>query len=365
MDDLMLTQGWRRFNWNDILQQQKPTWKFAPEFNGEIVSARITDKPTGLPIENAPVFLSVPGKNTRFWSSVSDSDGIANFELRNSFGNQEFIFQSPDDHTVISFISPFSAKFYDYQVPLLNLAQIDLTSMNKERIYHQVQHVYNESKLNNFIINKEDSTPFYLKPDVVYLLDRYTRFSTLEEVLREYIREINVSNSGGSFHLHVNDARNRVPFEPDPLILLDGVAILDINKFMNYDPLKIKSIEVVTKKYFLGGRGYYGIVDCKTYKGDMNSYELDTRSVIVDFEGLQRQREFYSPSYETPQKYSSRLPDFRSLLYWNPLLRTGNAGTEDIEFFSSDAAGRYVAVIQGISDQGNPAVRTLYFKVKK
>ncbi len=134
---------------------------------------------------------------------------------------------------------------------------------------------------------------------------------------------------------------------------------------MNYDPLKIKSIEVVTKKYFLGGMGYYGIVDCKTYKGDMNSYALDPRSVILDFEGLQQQRQFYSPSYETSQKYSSRLPDFRSLLYWNPSLRTGNTGTEDIEFFSSDAAGRYVAVIQGISDQGNPAVRSLYFKVKK
>lgn len=365
MDVLMLTQGWRRFNWNDILQQKKPTWKFAPDFNGEIVSARITNQSTGLPLEKAPVFLSVPGKNTKFWSSISDSEGMTNFEMKNSFGKQQFIFQSPDSHAEISFISPFSAKVYDYKMPLLNLAQREIALSNRVRTYLQVQHTYNESKLNNFIINSEDSTPFYLKPDIVYLLDRYTRFITLEEVIREYIREINVSNSGGSFHLHVNDARNRIPFEPDPLILLDGVAMLNTNKFMNYDPLKIKSIEVVTKKYFLGGMGFFGIVDCKTYKGDMNGYVLDPRSVILDFEGLQLQRQFYSPSYETPRKYSSRLPDFRTLLYWSPLIRTGNAGTEDVEFFSSDAAGRYIVVIQGISDRGNPAVKTLYFSVKK
>ncbi|HEX9503047.1 MAG TPA: hypothetical protein VF974_01850 [Patescibacteria group bacterium] len=365
MDNLMLTHGWRRFNWKYILHQQNPTWKFAPEFNGEIVSARISDKPTGMPLENAPVFLSVPGMNTRFWSSVSDSDGIVNFELKNSFGDQEFIFQSPDSNAEIKFISPFSQKVYNYQMPPFSLAKGDVALVNRKSIYLQVQHVYNESKLNHFIVNEEDNTPFYQKPDVEYFLDRYTRFSTLEEVLREYVREINISNKRGSFHLHVNDARNHIPFEPDPLILLDGVAMLDINKFMNYDPLKIRSIGVVTKKYFLGNIGYYGIVDCKTYKGDMNGYALDPRCVIVDFDGLQQQREFYSPSYETPQKYSSRLPDFRTLLYWNPSLKTGNAGNEEIEFFSSDAAGRYVVVIQGISDQGNPAVTSLSFNVKK
>jgi hypothetical protein len=184
-------------------------------------------------------------------------------------------------------------------------------------------------------------------------------------VLREYVREVNVVNYNGSFHLHVMNGINRSPFQTDPLILLDGVAMLDINKFMEYDPMKIKSIDVVTKKYFLGNLSYYGIIDCKTYHGDMSGYALDPRSVVIDFDGLQQQREFYSPSYETMQQYAGRLPDFRTTLYWNPSLKTGNTGSEELVFFSSDVAGRYVVVIQGISDDGIPAVTSLYFTVKK
>jgi len=365
MDNLMLTNGWRRFNWNNVLQQQRPAWKFAPEFNGELITARVTGKQTGLPLKGTTVYLSVPGTDTRFWSSVTDADGIAVFETKNLFGSQEFIFRSADSNTIIQFISPFSIEFPGYRSPSFTAVKNNIGLLNKRNIYLQVQNVYNEKRLNNFNTNTTENIPFYLKPDVKYILNRYTRFSTMEEVLREYIRQVNVSNNRGSFHLQVYNAVDNGHFQADPLVLLDGVAIPDMNKFMNYDPLKIRSIDVVTRKYFLGNTIYYGIVDCKTYKGDMNGYELDAGSVVVDYDALQQQREFYSPAYETPQKYSNRLPDFRTLLYWNPSLKTVDTGNGDIEFYSSDIAGRYVVIVQGISDRGDPAVTSLYFNVRK
>ncbi|MBS1600284.1 MAG: hypothetical protein JST75_18800 [Bacteroidetes bacterium] len=364
IDNLMLTQGWRRFVWSEVLQEKKPLLSYAPEYNGEIISARITDKRTGSLVGNVPVFLSIPGSDTRFWSSVSDAEGIANFEIKNSFGNREFILQSPDSNASINFISPFSTKFSEYPAPAFSVSKFDSVLLSKRNIYAQVQQAYHEKMLDSFKLYREDQAPFFLKPDFSYTLDRFTRFSTMEEVLREYIREVNVVNYGGSFHLHVMNGNNRMPFQTDPLILLDGVAMLDMNKFMNYDPFKIKTIDVVTHKYFLGNMSYFGIIDCKTYKGDMNGYALDPRSVILDFDGLQQQREFYAPSYETPQESASRLPDFRTLLYWNPALKT-NEGNADVEFFSSDAAGRYVVVIEGISEKGIPAFTNLYFTVKK
>lgn len=364
MDDLMLTHGWRRFKWNDILSSQKTAWKYAPEYNGEIFSARVTDKRSGSLVDNARVFLSIPGATTKFWSSITDMEGVANFEIKNSFGNREFIMQSSDSNAAINFISPFSTEHSAYQLPPFNKNSFDSTVLNRKSIYVQVQHAYHENNLDSFVAYKDDKAPFFLKPDVVYSLDRFTRFTTMEEVLREYIREVNVVNYGGSFHLHVMNGITRMPFQTDPLILLDGVAMLDINKFMEYDPFKIKTIEVVTRKYFLGNMSYFGIVDCKTYKGDMDGYAVDPRSVILDFDGLQQQREFYSPSYETVQQQSTRMPDFRTTLYWNPSLRTAG-GNSSLEFYSSDAAGRYVVVVQGISDRGIPAVTSFYFNVKK
>src|SRR6202011_4765136 len=105
--------------------------------------------------------------------------GIVNFEIKNSFGNQEFIFQSPDSNVVIKLISPFSETISDRQIPPFSLTKGDVAMVIRKNLYLQVQHVYNYSKLNSFNVNEEDDAPFYQKPDVEYLLERYTRFTTL------------------------------------------------------------------------------------------------------------------------------------------------------------------------------------------
>lgn len=38
----------------------------------------------------------------------------------------------------------------------------------------------------------KDSLPFFGRETIKYELDDYVRFSTMEEVLREYVRELNV-----------------------------------------------------------------------------------------------------------------------------------------------------------------------------
>ena len=49
MDNLMLTNGWRRFRWEDVLQEKKPSFAFLPEYAGHIVAGRITRTATGRP----------------------------------------------------------------------------------------------------------------------------------------------------------------------------------------------------------------------------------------------------------------------------------------------------------------------------
>ena len=64
---------------------------------------------------------------------------------------------------------------------------------------------------------------------------------------------------------------------------------------------------------------------------------------------LQYQREFYSPVYETQDQISSRLPDFRNVLYWSPDIHTDAQGKAEINFFTSDLKGKYIAVLQGMN----------------
>ena len=85
----------------------------------------------------------------------------------------------------------------------------------------------------------------------------------------------------------------------------------------------------------------------------------------MDYEGLQLEREFYSPQYATEAEVASRMPDFRSLLYWLPEIYTDAAGNAHIEFYTSDISGRYIAVLQGMDDAGHAGSARFSFEVRK
>ena len=215
----------------------------------------------------------------------------------------------------------------------------------------QVLNTYDAAKLSRFAIPLIDTLPFYGKPYKKYLLDDYTRFTTMEEVLREYVPEVAIRRFGGQLHLKVFDFEMRDFYATDPLILLDGVKV-DNRILLAYDPLKVNKLEVVVNRYINGEFVYPGIVNFTTYHGDMQDLKLDSKAVILDYEGLQLKREFYSPAYKTEQQAASRLPDFRNLLFWSPDVQTDTSGQATVEFYTSDMKGKYVAVLQGIDDAG-------------
>jgi hypothetical protein len=187
----------------------------------------------------------------------------------------------------------------------------------------------------------------------------------MEEVLREYVTPVNVRKRSGQFHLPVYDELSKQFFNNDPLLLLDGVPVFNIDKFMQYDPLKIRKLEVMSRRYFLGNMFFEGVVNFITYKGSMEGYELDPHATVIDYDGLQLQRVFYSPVYETPEQVNSHLPDFRNLLYWSPAVKTNGKGRQDISFYSSDMTGRYLVVLQGLTPDGKAGTATVSFDIKE
>jgi hypothetical protein len=106
-----------------------------------------------------------------------------------------------------------------------------------------------------------------------------------------------------------------------------------------YDPSKVHSLEVLTTRYIKGNFVYNGIVSMTTYYGDMQDLKLDPKTVMMDYEGLQLQREFYAPGYKTEQQDNSRMPDFRNLLWWSPNVETDQTGQANIEIYTSDIKG--------------------------
>ncbi len=69
----------------------------------------------------------------------------------------------------------------------------------------------------------------------------------------------------------------------------------DINDIIRFDPLKFSKIEIVPRRYLLADSLYSGIISYGTYNGDLAGFPLDRNAYILDYEGLQLHREFYSP----------------------------------------------------------------------
>jgi hypothetical protein len=86
--------------------------------------------------------------------------------------------------------------------------------------------------------------------------------------------------------------------------------------------------------------------------------------VGVDYEGLQLQREFYSPAYENISDKEKRIPDFRTTLFWTADVREHISGNSHLKFFTSDMPGKYLVVVQGINEHGDAVSATHSFTVK-
>lgn len=352
-ENLILVHGWRKFNWDFVLNENRPAFEYVPEFDGHIITGQVKYNSVAAAQNVIDAFLSIPGIQLQYYNTRVNKAGRFYFDVRDYYGQNEIIVQTdgPDSNYRVDILNPFSEKYSDQALAAFSLPATSQYTLNEQSIGMQVLNTYEQGKLSRFAIPAIDTFPFYGKPYKVYKLDDYTRFTTMEEVLREYVPEVAIRRWGGQLHLKVFDFEMRDFYPSDPLILLDGVKV-DNKILLNYDPLKVNKLEVITNKFIKGEFMYQGIVNFTTYHGDMQDLKLDSRAVILDYEGLQLKREFYSPVYKTGQQALSRLPDFRNLLYWSPTVQTDNNGQATVEFYTGDLKGKYVAVLQGMDEAG-------------
>jgi hypothetical protein len=228
----------------------------------------------------------------------------------------------------------------------------------------QVLNIYSGNDIKRYYDAHVDSSAFFGKPYKSYKLDDYTRFTTMEEVLREYISELWVTRTDKRYHIKM--ISEQLGFlDGDPLVILDGIPVFNIDKVIALDPLKVRRLDVVRERYFWGPAEAEGILSYSTYKGDLGGLEMDPHAVVLDYEGLQLQRVFYSPAYETDAQVASRLPDFRNVLYWSPSLSGSAQDKKQVSFYTGDQVGKYIGVIQGMTADGLAGSQVFSFEVKK
>lgn len=362
LNNLLITQGWRRFNWNEITQSRMPEFKFLPEFTGHLINGNIK-MINKQPLKFVNVYLGSPGKIGQFYEAVSDTAGSFTFNTKDFYGLNEIVVQTTqkDTASTITINSPFFEK---YSSAGLNNFKFNTELIDQFENYNmnfQVQHTFQVSKWDNRKQLATDSSRFYFKAFKTYQFDDYDRFKTMEESLREVVKETFVSKVQNNFRIKL--LAKDVPMDGDPLVLFDGLPYFNMDKVMAIDPHKIKKLEILPESYHYGSSKFDGILSFFSVKSNLANIEIAPNSVVLDYDGLQLYREFYSPSYDSETQMNNRLPDFRNVLYWSPNININNKGEGVISFYTSDVTGTYIGTINGLSKNGNPGSTVFTFKV--
>lgn len=358
-DNLMLTHGWRKFEYHPERKLLQPE-RASHRINGKVFSTLNNQPASGI-----PVFLTVPGKPVRLYNSVSDSEGQIVFDLIDYFGNGEIIVQVDrridssyrveieDNFSTLAATRARSFSISRQWAPILESRSLDL----------QIQNLYSADSLNKFFPVLRDTAPFFRKPHYSYWLDDYKRFTSVNEVLMEYVTPATIRRRDGTPRIEVFNAHDKQLFA-DPLILIDGVPVFNSAAMLAYDTYKLQRIDVVNTRFFHGPLYYNGIVSFTTYQGDLDGFSPDPNALILGHEGMQLKRVFYSPQYDNADQRNSRIPDHRNLLFWEPELKL-STGSASLRFFSADQNGKFLVKVQGIDAEGKAGSQEFIFRVEE
>ncbi|WP_027075399.1 TonB-dependent receptor plug domain-containing protein [Maribacter antarcticus] len=390
LDALMLTHGWRRFIWKDMLSKNvSKIPEYAPE-KGIMVSGRTTKFKSPFQTKQTVTTLNL------FGPELINSKKETNTQGEFVFG--PFYFNGSLDATVEAYdsVPKFEYKRKNFSV-FLNEQNEKLASKLKktERTDRSTVELSQEylkeeyrKKVNDF---KYDPTKVTQLDEVIITEKKKTRTqislesnptSALTRSL--FSRRVYTEDISGSKALSALDLIQRMPgiivsgsyprqeiriigmgqssvmAGSDPLVLIDGVQS-DFEFLRILRAMDVTFIDVVygSDTAFWGSRGANGVIGVYT-----NPYIGIDRLVVEEYPGIARfkipgfykTREFYIPDYskEDPEK-----PDYRTTLYWKPELTFNNQGKSTVDFFTGDTTGAYLVKVEGITNDGRP-VNGLY-----
>ena len=256
----MLTQGWRRFEWKDILSNKPALFNFLPETYGHIITGKIVNATTNAPAAGIITYFGVPGKRVQLFVSKSDSLGNLLFNTKDLYGDEIVVGPNTQLDSIyrVDISNPFSEQYSKRQLPSIDIRPAMQDAIEKQNLGMQVQNIYTGNKTRQFYRAEEDSSGFFKKPVKTYLLDDYTRFTTMEEVLREYVREVYIVQPQKKFHIKVLGEQSILDGDP-PRVNRWHPGEFNMDKVMAIDPLlAIKKISGSSAKLFLRAFGPAG-----------------------------------------------------------------------------------------------------------
>ena len=375
LDALMLTQGYHRFEWRQILRNEFAPERYLPERSLRVSGTVLT--PAGKPVVKGMVKL-FDLDNAQFTrDTITDEHGRFAFTDLSFDDSIRFIIQARTSENKKN----VDIKMDKPQPDSIsgNAAVFDIHASDNLSVYAQSsKQLYNEQRkfgLGNNVISMQEV--------IIREKKQVVRYSANLNGAGNADQVIQGKELSGLGCIRIEDClagrlvgvifRNGVPYSTRDLlrpmqVIVDGVYT-DPGYINSLNYFDIQSIEVLRSGEYTsiyGGQGGSGLFLVTTRRGSESDYPepMYGRGITTFYpKGYYKARAFYSPQYDNP-KINKKLADLRTTIFWQPNLITGKDGKTSFEYFNAGSQGNYRVVVEGIDNQGNIGRQVYRYKVQ-
>lgn len=367
LDVLMLTQGYRRFSYKDILANKFAPNTYLPE-QGITVTGTLRDR-TGMPVKKGALRLTSPGRTLSSEALTTNSGLFAFPNLVFEDGAELLInakYNAAGNNMMIMVDNVPFPEITGNPNLATEVVNIDSTMSvyldNSKKQYSNLR-TLKEVKIVSTTVKKPSHVDYTaltgLNPVADHLIDG-ERFKGCNDII-SCLKTMAMGLTFDTDNFYVNRTYNQGDRTPVQ-IFINGNAV-DLVAATSIQPADIESVEIfltdqlglVFKNY--NCNGVMVINTKKAPKSNMTIAELkammpQSNLLKISPKGYTKVKEFYAPKYAT-QTSSYTGNDLRTTIYWNPKIVTNAAGDVTLEFYNSDGKGTYRAVIEGLDENGN------------
>lgn len=373
LDLVMMTNGWRRFKWEDLVENKMPTIKHIPEnflsitgtvfgpsknqLKGKEITGILKNKNGGSEIFTMPVdengkfgvtSLVLFDTSKLYYQFNQDKEKLLTSTSTFKF-NPNYILESPKVNTSYFSQIPFSSN-------------VDSALLKKNNAVHKLtlDQFYEGNKIKDLAVvvvkakikspeqkmNEEYTSGFFTGNDGYTFLTENDPFAktalTVLDYLQSKVAGLQVSTSGeGSISWRGNATSIFLNESTSDISMIKSVSMNDV-----------AMIKVFRPPFFgATGGGSGGAVAVYLKKG-ASSYDNVKGLEFANIAGYSPIKEFYSPNYDNPLDFNNPT-DLRITLYWNPFLIFDKTTRRiKIPFFNNDQTKKIRVVIEGLNQLG-------------
>lgn len=367
LDLVMLTHGWRRFTWNDVIANKLPEITNFIE-RGINIEGQITEeqesrkglgggKVTAIIGDGVEIVSSEFGQNGRFIlreldyqdsvtvTITAEDNRVKNF-VDVSIIKPEPVFTQINGTFPKQIIWPAALAATFEARNLLQQLNEDQDILDLEGVTVEAQTIQKEEEEVRKIYGSGDVT---INPDKI---PGNVAFTNVFQLIQGRVSGVQVFVSGLDVSVQIRGAGS-VNAGTGPLYLLDNFPV-DAATLLQVNPRDVSSVDVFkdpARAAIFGAQGANGVIAVYTKTGAGISYRSVGGTLVTQYGGYDSPREFYSPKYDE-RTAENATTDSRATIYWDPMIKTGADGNAKVEFYNSDTAKRQLIIVEGMDAEG-------------